>query len=94
MRVTFLCGGVFRALLREALDYDAMVLLCDSCRRMNMEKMRKCLVTQIMRICFRLCLNVSDGQDMCMHLRQAGFSDEAVEKFQKLFRALDSEPSL
>ncbi|CAE7345136.1 CABP1 [Symbiodinium sp. CCMP2592] len=54
--------GVFRALLREALDYDAMVLLCDSCRRMNMEKMRK----------------------------QAGFSDEAVEKFQKLFRALDS----
>ncbi|CAE7842887.1 CMD1 [Symbiodinium sp. KB8] len=57
--------GVFRALLREALDYDAMVLLCDSCRRMNMEKMRK----------------------------QAGFSDEAVEKFQKLFRALDSDDS-
>ena len=34
-------SGVFRALLRDALDYDAMVLLCDSCRRMNMEKMRK-----------------------------------------------------
>ncbi|CAE7218674.1 unnamed protein product, partial [Symbiodinium natans] len=57
--------GVFRALLRDALDYDAMVLLCDSCRRMNMEKMRK----------------------------QAGFSDEAVDKFQKLFRALDSDDS-
>ncbi|CAE7566903.1 unnamed protein product, partial [Symbiodinium pilosum] len=57
--------GVFRALLRDALDYDAMVLLCDSCRRMNMEKMRK----------------------------QAGFSDEAVQKFQKLFSSLDSDDS-
>lgn len=27
--------------MREPLDYDALVLLVDSCRRMNMQKMRK-----------------------------------------------------
>ena len=32
---------LFLGLVREPLDYDALVLLVDSCRRMNMQKMRK-----------------------------------------------------
>ena len=42
---TFLSGclwpDLFLGLVREPLDYDALVLLVDSCRRMNMQKMRK-----------------------------------------------------
>lgn len=30
-------------MIREPLDFDALVLLVDSCRRMNMQKMRKLL---------------------------------------------------
>eukprot|EP00438_Fugacium_kawagutii_P032434 Skav209375 [mRNA] locus=scaffold64:84682:88061:+ [translate_table: standard] len=32
---------LFLGLVREPLDFDALVLLVDSCRRMNMQKMRK-----------------------------------------------------
>eukprot|EP00913_Durusdinium_trenchii_P007437 g6991.t1 len=32
---------LFLVMVKNALDYDALVLLVDSCRRMNMQKMRK-----------------------------------------------------
>ncbi|CAJ1368035.1 unnamed protein product [Effrenium voratum] len=58
-------SDLFSGLMRAPLDYDALVLLVDSCRRMNMNKMRK----------------------------QAGFTDDAVAKFSKLFRSLDDDDS-
>lgn len=56
---------LFLVMVKNALDYDALVLLVDSCRRMNMQKMRK----------------------------QASFTDDAVEKFRRLFRSLDEDDS-
>ncbi len=40
---------LFLGLVREPLDYDALVLLVDSCRRMNMQKMRKKLGFSVLR---------------------------------------------
>ena len=34
---------LFLSMVKESLDYDALVLLVDSCRRLNMKKMRKLL---------------------------------------------------
>ena len=45
----FCWPDLFLGLVREPLDYDALVLLVDSCRRMNMQKMRKKLGFSVLR---------------------------------------------
>ena len=41
---------LFLKMIREPLDFDALVLLVDSCRRMNMQKMRKLLGSALSKL--------------------------------------------